>query len=121
MKTKKLFDLPIPQSGCGDTQFQSDGTTATLRFEFRSHGKDFVGAIQFQGVIAYRYRDELHSVGYPSGAYESIAEVDGSEWCKELKYAGKHIAVFLSSNGIFEVLAESVSLEQSIEGSIGNL
>jgi hypothetical protein len=118
MKTKKLFDLPIPQSGCGNTRFQSDGITVTLLFEFRLHAKDLVGVIQFKGVVAYRYRDELHSVGYASEAYESVAEVADSEWCKELQFTGKHIAVFLSSNGYFEVLAESVTLGELREGQV---
>lgn len=118
MKTKRLFDLPIPQSGCGNTQFQSDGITVTLRFEYRLQGKDFVGVIQFRGVVAYRYRDELHSLGYVSEAYESVAEVADSEWCEELQFKGKHIAVFLSSNGYFEVLAESVSLGEPCEGPL---
>jgi hypothetical protein len=116
MKTKKLFDLPVPQSGCGNTLFQSDGITVALRFEYRLQGKDVVGVIQFRGVVAYRYRDELHSLGYASDAYESVAEVDDSEWCKELQFTGKHIAVFLSSNGYFEVLADSVSLGEAREG-----
>ena len=116
MKAKKLFDLPISQSGCGNTQFQSDGITGTLLFEYRLHGKDSVGVIRFKGVVAYRYRDELHSVGFVSEAYESVAEVADSEWCKELQFTGKHIAVFLSSNGYFEVLAESVSLAEPHEG-----
>jgi len=116
MKPKKLFDLPIPQSGCGNTQFQSDGITVTLQFEYRLQGKDFVGVIHFRGVVAYRYRDELHSLGYASEAYESVAEIAHSEWCNELQFTGKHIAVFLSSNGYFEVLAESVSLGEPREG-----
>ena len=116
MKTKKLLDLPIPKSGCGNSQFQSDGITVALRFEYRSHGKDFIGVIQFREVVAYRYRDELHSLGYASEAYESVAEIADSEWCKELHFTGKHIAVFLSSNGYFEFLAESVSLGEAHEG-----
>jgi len=116
MKTKKLFDLPIPQSGCGNTQLESDGVSVALQFEYRSHGKDFVGVIHFGRVVAYRYRDELHSLGYTSDAYESVAEVSDSEWCKELQFGGKHIAVFLSSNGYFEVLAESVELGEPREG-----
>lgn len=116
MKAKKLFDLPIPQSGCGNTQLHSDGITVTLQFEYRLQGKDFVGRIEFRGVVAHRYRDERHSLGYASEAYESVAEVAPSEWCKELQFTGKHIAVFLSSNGYFEVLAESVSLGESREG-----
>jgi hypothetical protein len=116
MNIRKLFDLPIPQSGCGNTQLESDGITVTLRFEYRLNGKDLVGTIQFRGVVAYRYRDELHSLGYASEAYESVAEIVDSPWCKELHFAAKHFAVFLSSNGYFEVLADSASLAESREG-----
>src|SRR6266850_2566526 len=106
MNTKKLVDLPIPQSGCGNTQLLSDGISLTLHFEYRKAGRDLIGTIRFQGVVAHRYRDELHSVGYESEAYESIAEIQNSPWCAELKFDGKHFAIFLSSNGYFEALAQ---------------
>ena len=121
MATKKLFDLPIPQSGCGDTHLGSNGTEAILRFEFRSHGKDLIGMIHFHGLVAYRYRDERHSLGYPSEAYEAVTELNDSEWCRELNFSGKHIGVFLSSNGFFEFLADSVTLGDSVEGRLPNV
>jgi hypothetical protein len=116
MNSKKLFDLPIPQSGCGNTELVSDGISVVLRFEYRREKRDFIGKIQFQGVIAYRYRDELHSLGYSSEAYESVAEILDSPWCSEQKFKGRHFAVFLSSNGYFEVLAENVTLGEPSEG-----
>ena len=116
MKAKKLSDLPIPQSGCGKTQIVSNGVKLTLRFEYRKEGCDKIGNIQFQEVVAYRFRDEYHSLGFASEAYESIAQILDSSWCFELKFDGKHFAMFLSSNGYFEVLARSYLLGNPVDG-----
>lgn len=116
MKTHKLFDLPIPQSGCGNTQLLSDGISAIIKFEYRKDAKDLIGSIKFEGVIAYRFRDEFHSVGYCSEAYESVAEIEESDWIAQLKGEGRHFVVFLSSNGYFEVLATDVCIGVPFEG-----
>jgi hypothetical protein len=116
MKAIKLVDLPIPQSGCGKTQIRSDGVSMSLDFEYRKEGRDGIGTVRFKGLIAQRYRDELHSVGYVQESYESIAEIQNSPWCAELKFDGRHFAIFLSSNGYFEVLAQEYMLEEPKEG-----
>lgn len=115
-----IFDLPIPQSGCGNTRFSVAGLVATLEFEFRGQGQDWIGAAQFDGVLAYRFRNEMHSRGFLNDAYEAVAALDRSEWLEELRRiapdgindvaAKKHFAVLLSSNGYFEVIAETCRL-----------
>jgi hypothetical protein len=109
MKAKTMIDLPIPQSGCGNTELISDGISLTLRFEYRKSKNDHIGIIKFDGVIAHRFRDEVHSLGYASEAYESIAEILDSTWCSELNFDGRHFAIFRSSNGYFEVWREITS------------
>jgi hypothetical protein len=116
MKATKLVDLPIPQSGCGNTQLVSNGVSLTLRFEYRKGGSDQIGTIQFDGVVAHRFRDELHSIGYASAAYESIAQILDSPWRSELKFDGMHFAVFLTSNGYFEVLAQDYHVGEPLDG-----
>jgi|SRR5690242_9229228 hypothetical protein len=118
MRAQKLTDLLIPQSGCGNTLLVSDGVTVTLQFEYRREGKDWIGLIRFEEVIAYRHRDELHSVGYPSESYESIAEIHNSGWSTELKCSVRHFAVFLTSNGYFEILAKEFSICEPSEGRL---
>jgi hypothetical protein len=124
----KVSDLPIPESGCGNSRFTSDGLAALLEYEFRSKGRDRVAGIQFDGVVAHRFRNEMHSRGYSSEAYESVAEINPSTWKQELSslepggiadmQKKHHFAVFLSSNGYFEVLAESFSLVEPREGKL---
>lgn len=126
MNTIKLTNLPIPQSGCGNTRLSCDGLSLSLEFEFRNQGEDIIGAIQFEGVVAYRFSNEMHSEGFVSEAYESVAEVLNSDWRQRLAAlapasvtntsSARHFAVFLSSNGYFEVLAESFRVEEARSG-----
>ncbi|MDR1146942.1 MAG: hypothetical protein LBK71_12530 [Verrucomicrobiales bacterium] len=116
MNTKKIADLPIPQSGCGDTRLTSDGLVLTLEFEYRKEGKDYIGIIYFNNIVAYRFRSELHSDGFVPESYESIAEVEKSNWAASIFNNAKHYAIFLSSNGYFEVLASKFVLGEPSEG-----
>ena len=122
MTSNKLAHLPIPQSGCGNTRLSCDGLSLSIEFEYRSQGAAAIGTIQFEGVVAYRFANEMHSEGFVPEAYESVAEVTGSEWKQRLVSAApigvtnaksaRHFAIFLSSNGYFEVLAESFRIEE---------
>lgn len=126
MTTTKLVNLPIPQSGCGNTKLSCDGLSLSIEFEYRSQGSDIIGTICFDGVVAYRFSNEMHSEGFVSEAYESVAEVLNSDWKARLvatsptgvtnALAARHFAVFLSSNGYFEVLAESFRVEDARPG-----
>lgn len=117
MRARKLADLPIPQSGCGNTRLCCDGLTLELAYEYRCNGKDMIGVIRFEEVVAYRFRNEINSGGYLSEAYEAIAEALDSSWQTELTVTGvRHFAVFLSSNGYFEFLASSYSTVPPSEG-----
>ena len=128
MTTKRLTNLPIPQSGCGNTRLSCDGLSLSIEFEYRDQGADVIGTIQFEGVLAYRFVNEMHGVGFVSEAYESVAEVRDSEWRQRLAVAApvgvndaasaRHFAIFLSSNGYFEVLAESFRVGEPRTGCL---
>lgn len=87
-----------------------------------------IGTLRFSGVVAYRFRNELHSAGFSSEAYESLAEIHESEWRDELvsmepvgissAKESKHFVAFLSSNGYFEVLADSFKMDEKREGML---
>lgn len=125
MKTTSL-QLPISQSGCGNTRLISDGVSLTIEFEYREAGRDLIGCLRFSEVIAYTFRNEMHSQGYLSEAYDAVHEVPESSWLQQMKDAApngvrdadskRHFAVFLSSNGYFEVLAGSYVFEALREG-----
>jgi hypothetical protein len=122
MTSTKITNLPIPQSGCGNTRLSCDGLNLSIEFEYRSQGTDIIGTICFEAVVAYRFSNEMHSEGFISEAYESVAEVLNSDWKMKLAaiapagvtdaLSARHFAMFLSSNGYFEVLAESVRVEE---------
>ena len=126
MLAKKLFELPVPGSGCGETQIVTDGVECVIRYEFHKDGKDWIGAIKFIGLVAHRFRNEYHSAGYAGEAYDSVAEILDSTWLKELVKlepagvrgaSGKHhFAVFLSSNGYFEIIADAFETLPAKEG-----
>lgn len=107
MKAKKLSDLPVPESGSLGTRLNTNGISLTLKFRYGGSGTYYVCKINFEDIVAYRFRKERYSLGFISEAYESLAEILDSPWCSELNYDGRHFAVFLSSNGYFEVLGKS--------------
>lgn len=126
MKPKRLVELPVPGSGCGDVQICSEANNIRVEYEYRRDGVDWVGCVHFLNVIAFRFRDELHSVGYCSESYDSVAQIDGSDWLKELIEgepsnkmgldAEVHFAIFFSSNGYFEAIAEKFEMQTSKRG-----
>lgn len=128
MKSKKLAELPIPQSGCGSIRLVTDGLNLTLEFEYRQQSQDWIGSIGFEEIIAHRFRNEMHSKGYLSDSYESIAEVEDSPWKQELLAMTptgiadvkkkRHFAVFLSSNGYVEVIASRFVVHESRRGTL---
>lgn len=117
MGTKKVLDLRTSQSGCGDIRITFDGLTLIIEYEFSSGGNDFVGGVIFDNVIAYRFRDELHSHGFETSSYDAIIEIVDSDWIGYLlgdRFTdginlkdSKHFAVLLSNNGYLEAVAES--------------
>jgi len=79
------------------------------------------GVLQFGDVTAFRFRDEMHSLGFANESYDCLVEVVESDWHKELcriepdhllvtVKESKHFAVLLSSNGYLEVVAKSATL-----------
>lgn len=128
MKTLKLADLPIPQSGCGNTRLVSDGLSLSIEFEYRAQGRDLVGCVKFDSVVAYRFRNEMHSRNYSSEAYEALIEIAESPWKEEISEiapsgmgdasSARHYATFLSSNGYFEILAHAFCVQPSRTGRL---
>lgn len=125
----RLTYLPMSTSGCGDTRLVSDSVSLLIEYEYRLNGKDLIVGVRFDHVVAYRFRSEMHSLGYSSDAYRSVCIIDPSAWKEELRAlepAGindvdrtSHFALFLDSNGYFEVLGEKYSLINQREGLLG--
>lgn len=131
-KVKVVEILPISGAGCGSIRISANSVYLDLEYEFEYKDQNIthVGKIKFLSLMAFRFRDEMHGAGYVSGSYDSLVEIQGSEWVKELHKKEPdnlrisvsklhHYAVFLSSNGYLEVIAEGIKFEKPREGMLG--
>lgn len=117
-----LSNLSIPNSGCGNISFQFDGLQLKARYEVRSEGVDKVGTIKFTGVWAFRFQAERVMSEYVDGSYDALIHIAKSPWIAEAirdektRRSTKHFAVFFSSNGYLEVLAEAATEDELAVG-----
>jgi hypothetical protein len=104
-----------------ETVLEAAGGAVRLRFEFDRDGAIYSGGVEFRGVRAYRFRAESHCTAWHiDGAYDTVAEVEGSDWVAELAAAEPdetwghfemhHYMLFIDSSGCYEVVGASWSL-----------
>jgi hypothetical protein len=104
-----------------EVNFQAFEGRVSLQFEYDRDGVIYRGGVQFQRVRAHRFRAESHcTLWHVEGVYDTVAEVEGSQWVAELKaaepeYTGgsfemHHYMLYIDSAGCFEVVGESWSL-----------
>lgn len=131
MKVKKLLELPISGSGCANIRVIASSAELLVMYGFNSE-KDssrLIGQILFDSVIAYSFRNTMHSEDYAEGSYDSLVEVSGSNWINwlleiEPPMIGntvankKHFAMFFSENGYLEVVAEEYKILPYSEGKL---
>jgi hypothetical protein len=130
MNNTTVHRLYTPDSGCGDIRVRYENLALVLDYEFRATGNNQVGHLRFVDVVAFRFRDELHSSGFEKGSYDEIVELQKSEWLDQLRsieppgfgsLSGKrHFAVLLSNNGYLEVVARDVVAVASTLGLLGD-
>ena len=115
MVTDVRYTLPVGGSGSGDSRLTFDGDLL-LEFGCSEDQRGSAGAIKFYDVIAFRFRDEMHSLGFVESSYDSIVEVPDSDWYRELLRIEPHsslrtikdkhhYACFLSDSGYLEIIA----------------
>ena len=113
------MSLSTSDAGCGAIRVMFEGTSLRLEYEgHRPDGNPILGHLRFDGVIAFRFRDEPRSAGFIEGSYDTVLELSESPWLQELSDAEPpgfgdvarrhHFAVLLSQNGYLEVIAEAV-------------
>jgi hypothetical protein len=118
MMSTKVAELPMSGSGCGELRIVFDSLDVVVEYEY---GQGAVGRVRFAAAIAFRFRDEMHSVGYADGSYDTLVRIDDSTWMRQLGegepqgiglgVAGMtHFAVLFSNNGYLEVIAERAEL-----------
>jgi hypothetical protein len=113
--------LPAPSTSfLSDVVFEHPGGEALLRFEFERDGAAYRGGFRFEKVRAYRFRSEGHCTAWHvEGAYDTLAEVSGSQWVSELlaaepaetwgRWEIHHFMIYIDSAGCFEIGAASWS------------
>lgn len=134
MKTKNLWEFPVP-STCiaeGGVILLYPGGDAWLLFDYYDENINdavFNSGIVFDAVQAHRHSSEkfLRSL---LGAYDTLVEIEDSEWVAQLREINKgiadywnikHYAIFLDSNGLYEFIARDYSILETKEGSINGL
>lgn len=130
-RTQLLRSLPVAGSGCGDVRFVTNGYDLVVEYEYHPEtaGGDLVGAIIFNGVSAFRFRDEMHSAGFCHESFDAVVEIVDSEWHRQLLQieptgilgtveSKRHFAIFFSSNGYFEVIADCFEALPEREGPL---
>lgn len=130
MNAKQITQLSMPDSDCGNSRVVSDGVELLIEYEYHADQMDWIGSIHFTDVVAYRFRNEMHSQSFCAESYTAVAEIQDSPWLADLvrneppgirsAKSRKHFAVFLSSNGYFEVIADAFDLPASRKGLLGS-
>lgn len=64
-----------------------DGGSVTIRFEHDRDGLIYGSGLEIQRVRAYRFRAESHCMVWHIEAYDTVTEIEGSEWVAELAAA----------------------------------
>jgi hypothetical protein len=116
-----LATLPVASTALLDEPlFEHPGGDALLRLEFEHDGSAVRGGLRFEKVRAFRFRTEGHCTGWHvEGVYDTLAEVPGSEWVRELLAAEPlgsqghweihHFMIYIDSAGCYEIAAGSWS------------
>lgn len=117
---RAIGPLSLPPSAFTENVVFTDAEgNAELRCTYERHGSMFAGGLRFHGVIAYRARGEsLCSAWHIEDAYDTLVEVEKSDWVSELRAAEpsetwgqrkiRHFLIFIDSAGAYEVAAEAV-------------
>lgn len=109
---RQLKQLHTPGHGCDRGSFSTTGVDAILKYSYSDEEGSRENNIRFTRVVAYRFTNEAHTKDFPSDAYDCIVEVVGSDWLKNLKeptlwpFVRRHIVIYLSNVGCFELIAE---------------
>jgi len=122
MKKRTLFALP-----CASTSIVLEPTLVgkegnlLLSATCDDDGRERLVSVLFVGVRAFRHRAEsLCTVWHVEGAYDTLCEVEDSEWVKELRrdavpewrdhFVMRHFMIYLDSYASLEVIAATATL-----------
>jgi hypothetical protein len=109
---------PPPSAFTADVEFVHPGGSAELRCRYERDGSMYAGGLRFERVRAYRFRAEGHCTPWHvEGSYETLVEIEGSDWIPELRAAEppdaggrwiiRHFLIYIDGAGAYEVAAEA--------------
>jgi hypothetical protein len=114
-----LVSLPIGGAGCDGAIFSTNATELAIAV-VGAETESGRCVIKFDNFIAFRFRNEMHSLGFLEASFDSVCRIVDSSWVAEMKkirpaglwyFETQHFAVMLSNVGYLEVLAEAVQVD----------
>jgi hypothetical protein len=110
-KITPLYELPNPGS-ISDAQY----LRYLIRYEFFRDGEWYRSGLRFNGVAATRTRVERCSTEWHLDAYDTLVEVEDSDWVKEIRadttpryrdrWQMHHYMIYMDGDGAFEFIAD---------------
>lgn len=131
MQKHKLLELSFPSTAAiRDPTSCTDGGDLLLSMEFDDEGRKRSVCLRFVKQRAFRKRSETYcTVWHVNDTYDTVCEVHGSDWVKELREASapewrdqwvmRHFMIYVDSFGCLEVIAESAALEDACTKNSG--
>jgi hypothetical protein len=126
---KRLAEISIPSTEIERRQVEDSRGALTLRYSFYVGDRLRQGGVEFLRRRAYRYRAESHCTVWHLDAYDTLVEVENSEWVAELLEAMPedmrdlfemhHYMIYLDSSGCYEVVAASWQFLPEVEVADG--
>jgi len=126
MRKLPLFSLPCASSeAIQDATLVDESRGLLLSLMCDDDGKHRQLGILFVKPRAFRKRAEIYCTSWhiTDGAYDSVCEIQGSDWVDELRAAAvpewrnywvmRHFMIYVESFGCLEVVAESATLEET--------
>lgn len=131
MQKLKILMLPFPSTvAVDDPVLCTSGSDLLLSIDFDDDGTRGSACLRFGKQRAFRKRGEIYCTAWHvTDVYDIVCEVQGSDWVQELLSASvpewrdqwvmRHFMIYIDSFGCLEVVAESVTLDNSTKNSGG--
>lgn len=124
---RSIAEVAVPSTHfLTEPDFHFTGSDALIPYQFERDGRVVSQSIHFKRVRAFRHHAESLCTPWHVKAYDQVVLIEDSHWVTELKEAApkgsthefvlNHYMVYLDSSGVFEVVAESFTLDQELVG-----
>jgi hypothetical protein len=131
MAFKELWQFPVVATCIMKAQFINKTADALILFDYYDEEKNdtvYNAGILFEAAQAYRFSSEKFVENrLINDAYAVLIEYSKSDWLNELykrnqeiaqSWEIKHFAIYLDSNGCYEVIAKNFKILETKEGPL---